>query len=180
MIRSSAAVSGLSPQSVYLALMPATHSFVFSHPGILGTLAAGGTVVFATSEDPRHVFSLVEKEAVTHIALVPALAAQWLSVARAAGDGSAGTRAAHALSSLRVMQVGGARLDAGTAQGIQQVLGCRVQQVYGMSEGLLHFTRLDDADEVVTQTQAGRRPRVTRSSSSMRTASRWRPAASAS
>jgi 2,3-dihydroxybenzoate-AMP ligase len=152
-IRSSAAVSGLSPQSVYLALMPATHSFVFSHPGILGTLAAGGTVVFATSDDPRHAFSLVERESVTHIALVPALAAQWLSVARAAGGGPAGTGAARALSSLRVMQVGGARLDAGTAEGIQQVLGCRVQQVYGMSEGLLHFTRLDDTDEVVTRTQ---------------------------
>jgi non-ribosomal peptide synthetase component E (peptide arylation enzyme) len=52
-----------------------------------------------------------------------------------------------------VLQVGGARLDAGTAVGIQRVLGCRVQQVYGMSEGLLHFTRLDDADEVVAQTQ---------------------------
>jgi 2,3-dihydroxybenzoate-AMP ligase len=152
-IRTSAAVSGLSAQSVYLALMPATHSFVFSHPGILGTLAAGGTVVFATSDDPRHVFSLVEKEAVTHVALVPALAAQWLSVARAAGGDPAGTRAARALSSLRVMQAGGARLDAATARGLQQVLGCRVQQVYGMSEGLLHFTRLDDLDEVVTQTQ---------------------------
>jgi len=152
-IRSSVAVSGLSAQSVYLALMPASHSFVFGHPGILGTLAAGGTVVFATSEDPRRVFSLVEEEAVTHVALVPALAAQWLSVARAAGEGTAGARAVRALSSLRVLQVGGARLDAGTAEGIQQVLGCRVQQVYGMSEGLLHFTRLDDADEVVTQTQ---------------------------
>jgi 2,3-dihydroxybenzoate-AMP ligase len=133
--------------------MPATHSFVFGHPGILGTLAAGGTVVFATSDDPQHVFSLVEGEAVTHIALVPALAAQWLSVARASGGGPGDTRAVRALSSLRVLQVGGARLDAGTADGIQQVLGCRVQQVYGMSEGLLHFTRLDDADEVVTQTQ---------------------------
>lgn len=155
-IRSSAAVSGLSAQSVYLALMPVTHSFVFGHPGILGTLAAGGTVVFATSDDPAHVFSLVEKEAVTHIALVPALAAQWLLVAKAAvpaPDGPADARAAHALSSLQVMQVGGARLDARTAEGIQRVLGCRVQQVYGMSEGLLHFTRLDDADEVVTQTQ---------------------------
>ena len=152
-VRSSAAVSGLSAQSVYLALMPATHSFVFGHPGILGTLAAGGTVVFATSDDPQHVFSLVEREGVTHTALVPALAAQWLSVAQAAGSGPADTRAVRALSSLRVLQVGGARLDAGTADRIQQVLGCRVQQVYGMSEGLLHFTRLDDADEVVTQTQ---------------------------
>ncbi len=149
-IRSSAAVSGLSAQSVYLALMPVAHSFVFGHPGILGTLAAGGTVVFATSDDPRQAFSLVAEEKVTHTALVPALASQWLSAAREAG---ADTRAVRALSSLRVLQVGGARLDAGTADGIQQVIGCRVQQVYGMSEGLLHFTRLDDTDEVVTQTQ---------------------------
>jgi 2,3-dihydroxybenzoate-AMP ligase len=52
-----------------------------------------------------------------------------------------------------VLQVGGARLDAETAEGIQQVLGCRVQQVYGMSEGLLHFTRLDDTEEVIRRTQ---------------------------
>jgi len=35
-IRTSAEISGLCEKSVYLALMPATHSFVFGHPGMLG------------------------------------------------------------------------------------------------------------------------------------------------
>ncbi|QKV98099.1 AMP-binding protein [Streptomyces sp. NA02950] len=143
-IRCASAVSGLSAESVYLALMPVEHSFVFGHPGILGTLAAGGTVVFADPGDPGQAFGLVERERVTHCALVPALAGQW-SVAPEA--------AAHDMSSLRVLQVGGARLDPVTADRIQTRLGCRVQQVYGMSEGLLNFTRLDDPDAVVRETQ---------------------------
>lgn len=143
-VRTSAEVSGLSPDCVYLALLPAAHSFVFGHPGVLGTLSRGGTVVFATPADPRDALELIAREQVTHCALVPAVALQWLSAAQ---------ESSHDLSSLAVLQVGGARLDAGTAQRIHDELGCRVQQVYGMSEGLLNFTRLDDPDEIVCQTQ---------------------------
>ncbi|GLZ28445.1 2,3-dihydroxybenzoate-AMP ligase [Lentzea sp. NBRC 105346] len=143
-IRTSAEISALAPDTVYLALMPASHSFVFGHPGMLGTLACGGTVVFATPGDPRDALELVARERVSHCALVPALVSQWLSAAE---------ESTCDLSSLRVLQVGGARLDASTAQRIHDVLGCRVQQVYGMSEGLLNFTRLDDPDEVVLDSQ---------------------------
>ncbi|WP_443053079.1 AMP-binding protein [Streptomyces sp. NBC_01186] len=48
-----------------------------------------------------------------------------------------------------VLQVGGARLDPATARRVHAELGWRLQQVYGMSEGLLCFTRLDDPEEVV-------------------------------
>jgi 2,3-dihydroxybenzoate-AMP ligase len=33
------------------------------------------------------------------------------------------------------------------------VLGCQLQQVYGMAEGLLNYTRLDDPDDLVEGTQ---------------------------
>jgi 2,3-dihydroxybenzoate-AMP ligase len=144
-IRTSAGISGLCETSVYLALMPATHSFVFGHPGMLGALASGGRVVFGAYDDPDRAFALLERERATHCALVPALVAQWLS--RAAKKG------AEKLASLEVLQVGGAKLNAAAAADVQRVLGCRVQQVYGMSEGLLNFTRLDDPDEVCFETQ---------------------------
>jgi mycobactin salicyl-AMP ligase len=49
--------------------------------------------------------------------------------------------------------VGGAKLDAGLATEIPPALGCGVQQVFGMAEGLLNYTRLDDPAELVTGTQ---------------------------
>lgn len=144
-IRTSAAVSALTPDSVYLAVMPVTHSFAFGHPGILGALAHGGKVVLGAPGDPAGAMALIERERVTHCALTPAVARQWLT-ARAASHGPD-------LSSLEVLQVGGARLDEETARQLGDAFGCRIQQVYGMSEGLLNFSRLDDPPEEVFTTQ---------------------------
>ena len=52
-----------------------------------------------------------------------------------------------------MLQVGGARLVPEVARRIGPALGCRVQQVFGMAEGLLNYTRLDDPDDVVVETQ---------------------------
>lgn len=141
-VRNAAAVSGLGPGSVYLAALPVTHSFTCAHPGVLGALASGGAVVLAESADIEHLVELVEEAGVTHTALVPPLVAQLLAHAPPAGPGDA-----------RVLQVGGARLDAETARRVPAEIGWRLQQVYGMSEGLLCFTRLDDPQEVVAGTQ---------------------------
>ncbi|MEV0410512.1 AMP-binding protein [Streptomyces sp. NPDC050448] len=143
-IRAASEVSGLDRDSVYLAAIPVTHSFAFGHPGVLGTLAHGGRVVLARSADAAHCLDLVERERVTHCALVPSLAAQWLTELR---------DHPRDVSSLRVLQVGGAKLDPATARRLASELGCAVQQVYGMSEGLLCFTRLDDPDDIVDTTQ---------------------------
>ncbi|MGH4006818.1 MAG: (2,3-dihydroxybenzoyl)adenylate synthase [Pseudonocardiaceae bacterium] len=143
-MRHSAAVSAFGEDTVFLAQLPATHSFTFAHPGILGTLAHGGRVVFGAGQDPRTAFGLIELEGVTHTALVPTVAEQW--VRHRLSD-------PRDLSSLRVLQVGGARLGPEPATAVERGLGCRVQQVYGMSEGFLAFTRLDDPDDVVRHTQ---------------------------
>lgn len=52
-----------------------------------------------------------------------------------------------------VLQVGGARLQAADAHRVIAAMGCRVQQVYGMAEGLLNMTRLDDPADVAAGTQ---------------------------
>ncbi|MFJ8692171.1 AMP-binding protein [Streptomyces roseolilacinus] len=144
-VRASAAVSGLSPETVYLAVLPVAHGFAFGHPGVLGTLARGGKAVLGTPGDPAAALELIERERVTHCALTPAVARQWLT-ARTVHRG-------RDLSSLRVLQVGGARLDEDTAARLAEVFDCRIQQVYGMSEGLLNLTRLDDPPEVAFTTQ---------------------------
>jgi 2,3-dihydroxybenzoate-AMP ligase len=143
-LTASAEVSGLGPETVYLVALPAAHNFPLGCPGLMGTLAFGGRVVMAPSPKPDDAMAVVEAEQVTITALVPALAIRWL-------EANAGQR--FDLSSLEVLQVGGARLVPEVARRIGPTIGCRVQQVFGMAEGLLNYTRLDDPDEVVMETQ---------------------------
>ena len=97
-------------------------------PGALGAFATGGTVVLATSPSPPDTFPLVERERVTVTALVPPLALLWMEVAGFAGRD---------LSSLRLLQVGGAKFVPEAARRVREALGCELQQVFGMAEGLL-------------------------------------------
>jgi len=143
--RASAELCGLDESTVYLAALPASHNFPLACPGILGTLLTGGRVVMLAAPQPQSVFAAIEQEGVTITAVVPAVARRWL--AHAEEHGSA------ALRTLRVLQVGGARLADELARGIQPVLGATLQQVFGMAEGLLNYTRLDDPDEVICSTQ---------------------------
>jgi 2,3-dihydroxybenzoate-AMP ligase len=144
-VRESAAICGLREESVYLCALPVAHNFPMSSPGILGVLHAGGTIVLAPSPDPRTAFALIARERVTITALVPPLLLAWLE-ARAA-DPSA------ELSSLEVVQVGGAKLAPEAARRVGPVLGGRLQQVFGMAEGLVNYTHLDDPEELVVGTQ---------------------------
>lgn len=143
-VRRSNEVCGMTDQSVYMAALPVAHNFPLSSPGALGTLYAGGTVVLAARPNPDDAFPLLTKERVTITALVPPLALIWMEAA---------AQRKPDLSSLQVLQVGGAKFSAEAAGRVRQALGCRLQQVFGMAEGLVNYTRLDDADEIVVNTQ---------------------------
>ena len=142
--RRTSEISGTDATSVYLVALPAGHNFPLGCPGILGTLAAGGTVVMARSPEPRACFELIAEHGVTHTAVVPAVAQRWIDEAPGLGAD---------LSSLRVLQVGGSRVPVEVARRIEPVLGARLQQAFGMAEGLCNFTRLDDPDDVICETQ---------------------------
>jgi 2,3-dihydroxybenzoate-AMP ligase len=137
-------ISGTDASAVYLVALPAGHNFPLGCPGILGTLAAGGTVVMARSPEPRACLELIAEHGVTHTAVVPAVAQRWI-------DEAPGIDAD--LSSLRVLQVGGSRMPAEIARRVRPVLGTTLQQAFGMAEGLCNFTRLDDPDDVICETQ---------------------------
>lgn len=143
-IRAANEVCRLTADSRFLAVLPATHNFPLSSPGMLGTLLAGGRVVLARTGTPDEAFALIERERVTFTALVPPLLIVWLEAAR--------SRRAD-MSSLALVQVGGAKLAPELARRVQPVLGCRLQQVFGMAEGLVCYTRDDDPEELVLTTQ---------------------------
>jgi 2,3-dihydroxybenzoate-AMP ligase len=145
--RASAQVAGLDAGTRYLVTLPAGHNFPLACPGILGTLLAGGQVIMLPSPEPARAFAVIAAEGISHTAVVPAVAGRWLEHAAACASGNA------QLASLRVLQVGGARLADELARQVQPVLGARLQQVFGMAEGLLNYTRLDDPDEVICTTQ---------------------------
>ncbi|MGW1978277.1 (2,3-dihydroxybenzoyl)adenylate synthase [Streptomyces sp. NPDC001889] len=142
--RASAEVCGLTAADVYLAALPVAHNFPLACPGLLGVLGTGGTVVLAPAPSPDVAFPLIERERVTVTALVPPMARMWTEATEWAPED---------LSSLRLLQVGGARLDADLARRIPPALGCALQQVFGMAEGLLSYTRPEDPDETVATTQ---------------------------
>lgn len=142
--RESATICGLTPSSVYLGVLPIAHNFPMSSPGIFGALYAGSTVALSPSPHPETAFPIVERERVTITGMVPPLALVWIQAA---------ARTKHDLSSLEVIQVGGAKLTPEVARRIEPALGARLQQVFGMAEGLVNYTRLDDPDEIVHNTQ---------------------------
>ena len=146
-VRASAEICALGTDTVYLAALPAVHNFPMSSPGFLGTFHAGGTVVLAPNPSPDTAFSLIETERVTITAVVPPIALQWLDAVEH------GSQSHRDLSSLRVLQVGGAKFAPEAARRVRPVLGCTLQQVFGMAEGLVNYTRLDDPDDIITTTQ---------------------------
>jgi 2,3-dihydroxybenzoate-AMP ligase len=143
--RRSAHICGFGPATVYLAVLPLGHNFALACPGILGTLLTGGRVVIAPSAAPAKAFAAIERDRVTAVAAVPAIVHRWLEYRD--------SDKRHDLSSLQLMQVGGSRLADNVASRVGPAFGCVLQQVYGMAEGLLSMTRLDDPAEITCQTQ---------------------------
>ena len=55
------------------------------------------------------------------------------------------------LSSLRVVQNGGARLAPELRARLRQAFGCTPQEIYGTAEGLINMTRLTDGDDLLLE-----------------------------
>ena len=144
-VRASAEICQLTRDSIYLSVIPAGHNFTMSSPGSLGVLHAGGTVVMCPHPSPDVALGWIERERVTITALVPPLVPVWL-------DAIASRRPD--LASLKVLQVGGASFSSVMAQRVTRELpGVLLQQVFGMAEGLVNYTRYDDPLPVVWHTQ---------------------------
>jgi mycobactin salicyl-AMP ligase len=140
----SAELCELIADDVYLTVLPAAHNFPLACPGLLGAIAVGATTVFLTDPSPESAFGAIASHGVTVTALVPALANLWAQ----ATEWEPVTP-----KSLRLLQVGGAKLESDAARRIRQTLTPGLQQVFGMAEGLLCYTRPGDPPELVDHTQ---------------------------
>jgi 2,3-dihydroxybenzoate-AMP ligase len=142
--RLAVSVCDVGPDDVLLLVLPIEHNLPLACPGLQGFLLRGARVVMSTSTAAADVFDLVERHRVTHIHLVPSLLIRWLS------DPGIGR---HDLSSLRVLQSGGQRLQPEVRERAGRLIPtATVQENFGMAEGLLMFVRLDDPDEVRRET----------------------------
>jgi len=140
----SAALCELTSDDVYLVALPAAHNFPLACPGLLGAMSVGAATVFGADPSPETAFATIARHRVTVTALVPALATLWAQACDWEPQKP---------TTLRLLQVGGAKLAAGDARRIREALTPGLQQVFGMAEGLLCYTRPGDAAELLDCTQ---------------------------
>ena len=138
--RLCAQAAGFDRDTVSMAILPLGHNYNLASPGMLGAFYAGGTVVLATATEADAIFATVAREKVSVIAAVVPLIVSWL-------NSDAPQR--HDLSSLKVIQNGGARLPPELRVRLRERFGCTPQEIYGTAEGLINMTRRDDPDELL-------------------------------
>jgi len=143
--QASLPVCGVSADSRVLIALPVQHNFALGAPGLVGALLAGATTVFSESAHAADIARIAAAEKITHLPCVPAIAISILGLPE---------QSRAEMASLRVITVGGQRLQEPTARELRRVFpDLQVQQVLGMSEGLLCYTRLDDGDDLACTTQ---------------------------
>ena len=145
-IRASDEICQVTADTRYLIALPAPHNFAMSSPGSLGVFYAGGQVILAADPSATLCFPLIEKHQVTDTGLVPPAVSLWLQAIQEWGSNKQ-------LASLQRIQVGGAKLGETLAARIQREIGCQLQQVFGMAEGLVNYTRFGDDENIILTTQ---------------------------
>jgi 2,3-dihydroxybenzoate-AMP ligase len=135
-LRASAKICALTKEDIYFCVLPVAHNFALSSPGSIGALHQGATVVLCRDPSPKSAFELIEKTKATITALTPPLARLWLEAAPS-----------QLLRSLRLLQVGGALFDSDAAALMASRMSCTLQQVFGMAEGLVCYTQINDTIE---------------------------------
>jgi 2,3-dihydroxybenzoate-AMP ligase len=143
--RASVTASGLTSESRILIALPAEHNFPLACPGLLGALLTGARTIFTQSTKAADLANIIEREQITHLPCVPALAIAVLDLSQSS---------LARLTSLQVITIGGQRLQEPTARALKHASPhVVVQQVLGMAEGLLCYTSLDEREEVAFATQ---------------------------
>ena len=143
--RASNEICGITDDSRYMIALPAAHNFPMSSPGAMGVLYAGGTVVLARSTVPEKAFEVIERERVNRPR--PGAAAGPAVGAGRAADRTRSLQPARAASGWCQAHHGKRRAASSPASK------CQLQQVFGMAEGLVNYTRLDDDEDTILNTQ---------------------------
>ncbi|MBW2063461.1 MAG: AMP-binding protein [Deltaproteobacteria bacterium] len=142
--KGAAEITGITEDSVMGIAIPVNHNFALSSPGILGTLYKGGKTVLIPSTKTDIVLETIEREKITVMPTPPTLLIRWMNSKEL-------TR--YDISSLECVFAGGAKLNPEVAKRIKPVLGCEFHQNLGMAEGMLFWTRKNDPEEILLNTQ---------------------------
>ena len=140
----SARRCALTGDDVVLVLLPLPHNYIIGHPGFLGTFSRGATLLLSEFPDMNEGLELIESRRATFLSVVPSMARLMLELL---------SEEDYDISSLRVVQVGGAFFDEATADAMMALGSFTLQQVFGTAEGLNTMTRLDDPPEVIRSCQ---------------------------
>ena len=123
----------------FLAILPMAHNFTLCCPGVLGTLAYGGTVFISNTASPDEFVPIIENNKINTIQIVPSLIEVFLEyVGLLESD----------VSFLELMIVGAAKLEPKQAMMLENTLNVRIQQSFGLAEGLICMTDVNDSENI--------------------------------
>ncbi|HEU5227946.1 MAG TPA: AMP-binding protein, partial [Ktedonobacteraceae bacterium] len=129
--KAAAGVTDVQQDDALLIVLPIAHNFPLACPGLQGFLMQGARCVLSSSARISDICALIQREKITHLALVPTL------LIRLINDPCL---CEYDLSSLRIINTGGQKLQQEVKQRTEELLpGCKVQEVFGMAEGLLCY-----------------------------------------
>jgi 2,3-dihydroxybenzoate-AMP ligase len=143
--RQCAAILEWDRSTVFLVVIPAAHNFPLASPGLLGAVGVGARVAMCPSTDPERVFEVIEREQGTCLAVSPALLIALLNSPH---------RNKYDLTSLCQVEAGGQKMQPELADRTWAAWPHATPvQVFGMAEGLVNMTRLNDPVDVIRETQ---------------------------
>jgi len=135
----------LTSNDICLIVAPAAHDLTFCN-ALCATIFMFGKLVMLDSTEPEDVLRMIQKERVTAIAWVPALASRLVNFERLKD---------YDVSSLQKMMCGGQAATRELVKDVNEKLGCKFVNGYGGTEGQQAMTRLD-YDQATVHTNVGR------------------------
>jgi len=128
-------------QDINLLAGPIGHDLTFTK-GLIGSIITCGKVIFLDSPDDREICETMEREKVTSIIWVPALAQRLLQYRELDK---------HDLSSLKKMHSAGAASNPDLVKDVTERLNMKFYNGYGGTEGMTTITRtIDDLETICT------------------------------
>lgn len=136
---------GMNEESVSLIAMPVTHNWNLCGPGLFGSIFSGALTILSRNGSADEILDYIERYHVTTVALVPSLVSACLDILEFVGDID--------VSSLKMIQIGGALCSSQLAERAMQGFDCVISQIYGMGEGFVCATYPEDSREQILYTQ---------------------------
>ena len=129
----------LNSNDICIVVAPVGHDLSFGI-GVCPTIFSFGKLVMLDSTEPEDILSTIQKEKVTAVAWVPALASRLL--------GFEGLKD-YDVSSLQKMYCGGQASSAKLVKDVTKKFGCKYINAYGGTEGMGTMTRLDYDQDII-------------------------------